>query len=211
MWVALNSILLLQTALKFMFFARTNQTFGLLVTLVLQTLRDFVAFLIFYLSWVCMISLLFLVSGVQAPDLEDYPDMPKYAAYWIQVFRNSVGDLGKPRYGLWSSKMETDAGYARGLIAYGWILWHFNIIFMLIVLLNFLIAIISTSYESVMTKQLETEYRSKCRFNVESTLLLENFFRLIGQDIGGAGVFYLGAIDDQTHSTSEEIGFVRPI
>lgn len=72
-------------------------------------------------------------------------------AYFLQVFRNSIGDIAPPGYEKWREYIEyqemlgSNFQYYQGviMICLIWLLWFVNIIVACIVLLNFLIAIIS--------------------------------------------------------------------
>lgn len=61
----------------------------------------------------------------------------------IQIFRNSIGDIALPNYGMWNdpadkaNSFKTAQPYAFFIV---WLFWMANLFFMLIVLLNFLIA-----------------------------------------------------------------------
>lgn len=59
-----------------------------------------------------------------------------------------------------------------------WLIWFFNQFIVLIILLNFLIAIISQSYEMVMTKTSESKYKQRSDLNVECYLVLKYYNRL---------------------------------
>lgn len=76
-----------------------------------------------------------------------------------------------PIYNFWSSRAKDDRAMSLIMITYAWFLWIVNILFVLIILLNFLIAIISQSYDSVMTKSIEIVYESRAEFAAETNLL----------------------------------------
>jgi len=61
MWVILNSVLLLQSVMKMMFFLRVNTDFGQLVELIGQVLVDVFNFTFFFGCWVFMFSFLYKV------------------------------------------------------------------------------------------------------------------------------------------------------
>jgi hypothetical protein len=64
------------------------------------------------------------------------------------------------------------------MIYWGWFIFLFNEFFMLIVLLNFLIAIISQSYDEVMASQLIDKYEARCDLNIEIAMQLDFLFSL---------------------------------
>jgi hypothetical protein len=114
----------------------------------------------------------------------DYNKVPTMVMNAIQLYRNSIGDIATPGYDYWSNnidaiekaaKTDTPALYGTGrsyiMICIIWSIWFLNQYLVLIILLNFLIAIISQSYDSVMSTSLQTKYTQRCDLNWECTLL----------------------------------------
>ena len=60
------------------------------------------------------------------------------------------------------------------MVGYIWVLWIVNILFNLIILLNFLIAIISKSFETVDNESEIMLYNSKCDFLEEVALFKQS-------------------------------------
>ena len=75
-------------------------------------------------------------------EAEDYPYIDDNLGYFIQTFRNSLGDLQVPGMEFWLDNHK-DSVMSRIMIYLIWFMWIINKVLMLIVLLNFLIAIIS--------------------------------------------------------------------
>ena len=87
-----------------------------------------------------------------------YPELPGFWKYVIQAWRISVGDIKIHDYSVWSERME-DSPWSSGMMVFIiWITWWMNQYIMLVIMLNFLIAIISQSYEDVMTKEALSTY-----------------------------------------------------
>jgi hypothetical protein len=62
----------------------------------------------------------------------------------IQMYRNSIGDISPPRYDLYLDTHKNITSVEnKFMIGIIWGLWFLNQMFILIILLNFLIAIIS--------------------------------------------------------------------
>ena len=80
-----------------------------------------------------------------------YPGINKTVAYLIYSFRNSIGDLATPSYDKWIimslENEDNKVGYSKLdknlAIILIWGMWLFQGIFMIIILLNYLIAVIS--------------------------------------------------------------------
>jgi len=78
----------------------------------------------------------------------DYMTLEPLETNFIGVFRNSLGDIAIPgiEYWLVRKEMEEDKLWASFFIHFIWLIILFNTVLTLIVLLNFLIAIVSESY-----------------------------------------------------------------
>lgn len=108
----------------------------------IQCIHDVFLFLFFYLVFLFYFFLMFLVSGANvSPD--DYSTLQPLTHIWIQVFRNSIGDIATPQFDYWDHFLESDSELRDTGVLLIWLIWFFEILFMLVILLNFLIAIIS--------------------------------------------------------------------
>jgi hypothetical protein len=109
----------------------------------------------------------------------DYPGMQKFFALFLMTFRNSIGDLAPPDYAFWINETEEfeiepdvkdtaiKSYYRYIFIILVWIVWVFQIVFMIILLLNFLIADISEKYEMVIGERTLNVYHDKASLNKE--------------------------------------------
>lgn len=52
-----------------------------------------------------------------------------------------------------------------------WFTWLFNSFLLMLILLNFLIAILSASFEDMQNKAVQFEYKAKCSMNVDTMLI----------------------------------------
>jgi hypothetical protein len=81
-WVLMNTLLLITAILKMMFFLRVYESFGLLITLVQTVIKDMSIFLLFFVSWILIFSLIFRIVGVDvAPG--DYSSVNPFVFYII--------------------------------------------------------------------------------------------------------------------------------
>jgi hypothetical protein len=74
--------------------------------------------------------------------------------YIVQIIRSSVGDLQTPHYTLWKKHLHNPEmqSLAKLMINLIWSLWIFQILIFMVLLLNFLIAIVAQSYEDTIMK-----------------------------------------------------------
>lgn len=93
----------------------------------------------------------------------------------ITNFRNTIGDLHPPTYVTWLKdveKGEDKPDMKQIIIVYWtWILYFLYEFYNLIILLNFLIAIVSDTYARVMQEDIVHQYRSRCALNSDVAVL----------------------------------------
>ena len=103
----------------------------------------------------------------------DYPFISSFGVSVISAYRNAVGDLQMPTYEYWTA--EGNSGiYPRFMIFLIWLLYTLFIFVLDLMALNFLIAIFSQSYESIMDRQIEAIIESKIELNQECLQELNN-------------------------------------
>ena len=173
-WVLSNSLLLLIATTKLLFFLRTNNTYVLLVFLLFQTISDIGPFIMFFFIFIVLLSLLYRIAGIIVPDADvDYKDINSYVIYLFHIFRNAIGDEKTPNIDFWSARGVEAPFLHRIMVGWSWFLWIICVIANLVILLNFIIAIISQSYDSVMTQASKIIYEGRSDVNFEVCLIVE--------------------------------------
>lgn len=131
-------------AFKIMFFLRIWSNLGKLVQLIIRVLQDAVDFTFFFFGWIYVFVLLNKILGAEFSD-GDYPEFNEFFVMIIQTYRNSIGDIAPPTYDLWTEEntLKDYPNTSTFMILVIWVAWFMNQYFNLIILLNFLIAIIS--------------------------------------------------------------------
>ena len=97
----------------------------------------------------------------------------------MQTFRNSLGDISVPKYEYWEKRVDKNYLVSNTYIEIIWFVFFMNSIIMLVVLLNFLIAIVSESYERVNAMSMQFNYILKAELNIETLLLKQGFLKLL--------------------------------
>lgn len=152
--------------------------FGILVSLITTTIGELWIFLSFLCLWVLCFSLIFRVLGASFDDgmyedsydddFNDYPKVPESFVYVVQNLRNSIGDLAPPSYKYWEELYSSGhEKKAQMMIFFIWFMWIVEMYVMLIILTNFLIALVSQIYEQIMNEVMLTVYRAKSNLNQE--------------------------------------------
>lgn len=128
--------------------------------------------------------MLLMVIGCKF-DEEDYPSLTLRTRTLIQVYRNSIGDIAAPQYDLWFNPekytKEENYGYYEGrlgkmMVGLIWTIWFLNQFFCMVMLMNFLIAIISDEYATISTFQNHYTYMRRKELNFDC-LCVYNFFQ----------------------------------
>lgn len=148
--VIFNVLIVFQMVVKICFFMKVDDKFGMLVQLIKTSINDVKAFALFMFIWLMAFSLISMLLGSNDDVGETYVDIHEFVGYFLLIFENSIGNINPPSYGFWLEKMKVDSGVnsslqggSRLVIYIIWIVWWLNQLLILIVLLNFLIAVIS--------------------------------------------------------------------
>lgn len=116
---------------------------------------------------------LYKMTGARFNMIE-YIEIFEFLAYLIQTTRNSIGDIQAPHYSYWLRIIQRNPEkrnlFAWFMIAIIWsVFCFFNMILMLICMLNFLIAIISETYSKVNANHTNNIYLYRSILNLEFT------------------------------------------
>lgn len=139
-------VCLFMCTIKLMQFLRYKEEFGFLIQMILTVFIDIGPFLVIFMVGVFFQSLVMVIIDADFKG-DDYPLVDRFVFLFLQVFRNSVGDIATPEYKLWIDHSGGWSLYISMVII--WFSWLVNILIMLIVMLNFLIAEVSQTYDKV--------------------------------------------------------------
>lgn len=100
----------------------------------------------------------------------------------IVAFENGIGNIISPSVGSWDAKEDS---ITKTFIIYLiYVVWMMNQFILLVVLLNFVIALISEVYERVMDQRMIYEYQNKQGLNAE-TQRFYNTFKSLSDEVRG--------------------------
>jgi len=172
----LHFFLFIQALIRTMFYIRVFTGIGTQVQLIIVTLKDAMTFMIFLIYWIIFFSIAFeLIGSGFVEEQETYLDNKVNRTFtnFLQVFRNSLGDLASPSYEYWTAREADAPGYTTFMITLIWIIWIANIVFVQIVLFNFLIAIVGDSYSTVTQDKVLYMFTHRCELNREAYLIID--------------------------------------
>jgi hypothetical protein len=149
---------------------RIVEDFGFLGQMVTLTVIDMSYFLFYFIFFVGMFTWINYTFHliVANEETNDYPGVMNAMALVVMTFRNSIGDLAPPDYKEWlGEKEELDSSLKVVYVGIIWSVWVIQVIFMIVTLLNFLIAVITQTYERVYGKKIIYVYNDKAELNKE--------------------------------------------
>lgn len=159
MLIVLECLLVSLGFIKMLFFLRLNTEYSQLVQMVASTFGQVVPFINFFVMWVFFFAILYYNLQIEIDSAEsEYLKVFEFGQYWLMTYRDSIGDISIPGYGEWDKIYDDNNNQDRAkkyvIILLIWIVWLLNQFMCLIVLLNFLIAVISQVYDNVVAEQL---------------------------------------------------------
>ena len=112
--------------------------------MLIKIMPKLVPYIIFYFGFVCFFAITFMTLGTEIDDeVAAAKGISHAETMFIQVFRSSVGELATPGYLKLTAQDSKIANFNICLI---WLVWLFSVFFMIVIMVNFLIAVISDKY-----------------------------------------------------------------
>lgn len=165
-----------------LFYIQLSESLTKFKRLFIQSLNDSWAFIFLYLMIIIYFSMTFHLLGAKFDDggnyddaydtnFNDYPNIENGLVTFMSVLRTSIGDLMPPSYDYWDMHYDSGQNHrANGYTIAIWVNFFICVVITVILALNFLIAIVSQSYESVMSDQDRAINESVMEMNWENTL-----------------------------------------
>ncbi|CDW85302.1 wd-40 repeat protein [Stylonychia lemnae] len=153
--IILHIIAILLSSMKLFQFLRIFQGFSFLVSMLQGVFMDLRFFLGFFLIFIFQFGLVFTIL-FRAKFVDGYKGVGKLT-YFLTIFRISTGDFELDDY------KDQDSE----LVFITWVVWVFTVLIINIVFMNFIIAVISESYEKVMQKLVAESYKVKANLILE--------------------------------------------
>jgi hypothetical protein len=154
---------------KFIFYIRIYSKLGIIIRMVAECAKELIPFIFFFILFLLFFSFSLLVLNMEPDGEVGEAEFIGYVAKVIlQTFRTSIGELGIPFYtGVLASGKSTYFIYAN--IYMIWAVWYVQTFTMLVVMLNFIIAVINETYEKNKNDQELIHYQYMATMNVECT------------------------------------------
>lgn len=173
-----NFIVYTLTFFKIINYLRVWPAFGNLIELIYMSVDEIKTFIQFMVLWAVYFALSFRILGAHFDqenyskgydhDHGDYPLIDHVSVLIFQSIRNSIGDLNVPHYLYWEARFNAgEKVIGASFIYLIWIIWFINVGLMVIMLVNFLIAIVSQVFERISGEQMQTSYKIRAEQNLE--------------------------------------------
>ena len=126
-----------------------------MVKMIAVTVSEVVYFTLFFILWILFFTVIYITLRVDFSGNEEYFNVPETLVALMQTYRTSIGDLQPPVYqtNLFDPTnpgyLHTEAGQGI-IVVLIWMAWIINQYLNLIILLNFLIALVSEIYANAM-------------------------------------------------------------
>jgi len=176
-----------------------------------ETITELIPFSVYFVMWILLFTVLFQTLQVEVPD-DAYPDLSSLFRYVLQTYGNSIGNIAPPVYTCWTTSMADEAAplvqvQKHVIIALIWFVWLFNQFLNLIIMLNFLIAVISQVYEAVVSNQEQLNYKHKAELNHEFFML-----RKFARQTQEYRILVFSLDKDEAHQAADEwLDFVEAV
>jgi hypothetical protein len=133
--------------------------------LITGVLKAVMPFLVIYLLWVLLFTLIALTLGANKDNAKSYNDLPStFMGYFLNAFENSLGNINTPTFDF--SDGNGKLTFFQSLkVCIVYFFWWLAQIGLMIILLNFVIALISQYYEDVMNSRVMHTYTMKNELN----------------------------------------------
>lgn len=170
LWTLSSSFLSLVAFVKLLGYSRIFKDYSKLSTLLITVMVGLAPFNVLFFSIVLYDAFLMTIAGSREYAEDDFPSDSVNAVFAqiIQSFRNSIGDINYPSYATWAN---SDKQWLMST----WITVEFVAACYLkvVVLLNFLIASISQTYEEVTSKEEAYQIDNMADIIMETAILID--------------------------------------
>ena len=176
----LKLLLIIMAFLKLLFFIRIFEAYGFLVQMISACVQDLIPFLMSYWIFMIVFSICFVVLNMEIdPEVAEADGLNYFQKTILQTFRTSIGQLGMPTYHniIRANKMNPSIFNTINIYLI-WLIWAIQTFFMLVIMLNFLIAVITNTYERVNNYQKIISFKHKAELNEECYMLINVFTQL---------------------------------
>ena len=163
--------------LKLTYFIRVFENYGFLIFMMTECVRELLPFIMTYMLLIVACSIFYVILNYEIdPEVQEAQALSYFAKMLIQVSRTSFGELAMPMYS--SLLKRQDSIFKTINVRLIWLSWFLQVFFILVIMTNFLIAVITTTFDRVVNRQKIVSYQQKAELNEECFLLKNVFYEM---------------------------------
>ena len=169
-------ILLLLNVIKWCYFGRCIDVLQNPLYMIHRVFIEMSPFLALLMFFSTIFTFMNITSNVDVPggddhhETEDFPYRSDFEKHFMQGLLNSFGDISLSEFGEWKKLYKKFPVSSSSMVVLGLTINFSQIIFMVIVNLNLLIAIISEVFDKVRSSQEVTRYQEMTQMILESAI-----------------------------------------
>ncbi|CDW91093.1 wd-40 repeat protein [Stylonychia lemnae] len=196
--ILIEILVIILSFMKLFFFLRIYDGFSFLVQMMAGVFKDIKYFISFFLIMILQFGMILLVL-FKAEEIDEYNGV-NGMAYFLMAFRISSGDF----------QLDNYQNQGSLLVIVSWIIWISAVFTLNIVFMNFIIAVISESYERVMQKLVAESYKVKANMIVEREQLFTSS-ELLNKEMFPNYIVIRGQINNNNNESGEWQGFIKDL
>ena len=158
--IYISELQLLQIVLAFSklgYFIKVYENYGFLIFMLVECCIALSPFIMTYIILIFYFSIFYIVLNFEIdPEVRDAQALTYFPKMLIQVARTSFGELAMPMYR--SLLKREDSTFKNINLILIWLFWFMQVFFILVIMTNFLIAVITTTFDGVMNRQKIVSY-----------------------------------------------------
>jgi len=176
--ILLNAFILVYIMIKLVYFMKVNKTLGMMSALLLGVFIAVVPFLFVFMFFIFFFAMMSFTLGANRSLADGYTDMNPLIGYIVQTFENGIGNISAPTINFLSNGSKPESVLDFSIVYTIYLFWFTAQIILLVILLNFVIALISQHYENVMNSKVMHEFVMKQELNKEYSLFSHFFVKM---------------------------------
>ena len=154
----LECVIFVVFLIKWMHMIEIYRDYGLLTVLIADSIYKVIPFMVLFILWTALFAIQYFILKSNQKDAEAYLGVESVLGFMFVAFENGIGNIIPPTVDSWTGE-ENKSITATLIIYIVYLVWIMNQYILLVVLLNFVIALISEVYERVMDQRMIHEYK----------------------------------------------------
>jgi len=116
--------------------------------LVVSAIREVIPILTYFVLFTAFFAFQLFILNSNVAEVEEYSQLPIFLGYFFISWGNGIGNIVNPSY-----KKFGETGLDTAILLAIYAIWLLNQLINLVIFLNFVIAVISDVYETVMDQK----------------------------------------------------------